>query len=216
VRPARAIALALLLAALAGCSEPRARIVDFSEAQRDYRSKDYQDVYGIWTRHNLVRYEYVDAALEAWVTFKSWDYREAYVEHYAAVYGLSDADRSALRAAQLESFRDAYEFHVAAQSNSYKWNDLEKKSSAWRVTLVDGVGHELTPEFVHLEKLPDAYEIEFFPAKNPFTRSYLVRFPKAPPAADAGESAFLGPRTGSLTLRIASPLGRVDFVWQGN
>lgn len=215
MRAGPSTALALLLAAVAGCSEPKAKQVDFSETPRDYRSKDYESVYEAWTRHNVVRHDYVDDALEAWVTLKSWDFREAYIEHYAAIYGLSDADRSALRDAQLESYRSAYEFHIAAQSNNYKWNDLEKKSSAWRVTLVDGVGHELTPEYVRLERLPDAYEIEFFPAKNPFTRSYAVRFPRSAPSS-AGDSAFLGTRTGSLTLRIASPLGRVDFVWQGN
>ncbi len=123
-------------------------------------------VYQRWTRHAVVRHEIADDALEAWVTLKAWDFREAYVEHYASIYSLSDSDEAALRAAQLESWRDAYEFHVTAQSTNYKWNDLEKRSSAWRVTLVDGAGHELAPESVRLEKLPDPYEIEFFPAKG--------------------------------------------------
>src|SRR5262249_38328128 len=138
------------------------------------------------------RRDYFDAALEAWVTFKSWDFREAYVEHYAGVYSLSDADKGVLRAAQLEASRAGYEFHIAAQSARWSWNDLEKRSSPWRVSLIDALGHELTPDSLRLEKLPDAYEIEFFPSKTPFTRSYLARFPKAPPegpAATAGTPA---------------------------
>lgn len=202
----------LASAAIGGCSAPKPIIVDFSEAQREYRSIDYQEVYLRWTRHQVVRHEIADNALEAWATMKSWDYREAYVEHYASIYNLSETDKAALRAAQLESSRDAYEFHVTAQSTNYKWNDLEKRSSAWRVTLVDGAGHELAPESVRLEKLPEPYEIEFFPAKGPFTRSYAIRFVK-PAAADGKEPDFAGPRSGSLTLRIASPVGRLDLIW---
>ena len=60
---------------------------------------------------------------------------------------------------------------------NYKWNDFEKaSSSAWRATLVDALGHELAPEHVRVEKLPDAYEHEFFPSKTPFTKTYAIRF----------------------------------------
>jgi hypothetical protein len=195
-----------------GCAAPKPVIVDFSEAQREYQSRDYPEIYRRWTRHAIVRYEIADDALEAWATLKSWEFREAYVEHYAAIYNLSDTDKTALRSAQLESVRDAYEFHVTAQSTNYKWNDLEKRSSAWKVTLVDGAGHELAPESVRLEKLPDPYEIEFFPAKGPFTRSYAIRFVK-PAATDGKQPDFVGPRSGSLMLRIASPVGRLELIW---
>ncbi len=207
--------VALGLTAIASCAAPKPVIVDFSEAQHDYQSRDYVEVYQRWTRHQVVRHEIADDALEAWATLKSWDFREAYVEHYAAIYSLSDTEKAALRAAQLESARDAYEFHVTAQSTNYKWNDLEKRSSAWRVTLVDGAGHELAPESVRLEKLPDPYEIEFFPAKGPFTRSYAIRFVKPAPT-DGKEPDFVGPRSGSLTLRIASPVGRLELAWQSS
>ena len=205
-------ACATIFLTIVGCAAPKPVIVDFSEAAREYQSRDYPDVYRRWTRHQVVRYEIADDALEAWATLKAWDFREAYVEHYAAVYNLSDTDKRALRAAQLESARDAYEFHVTAQSTNYKWNDLERRSSAWKVTLVDGAGHELAPESVRLEKLPDPYEIEFFPAKGPFTRTYAIRFVK-PVATDGKQPDFVGPRSGSLTLRIASPVGRLELTW---
>jgi len=205
-------AFAAIGSALSGCAAPKPIIVDFSEAQREYQSRDYPEVYRRWTRHQIVRYEIADDALEAWATLKAPDFREAYVEHYAAIYNLSETDKGALRAAQLESARDAYEFHVTAQSTNYKWNDLERRSSAWKVTLVDGAGHELAPESVRLEKLPDPYEIEFFPAKGPFTRTYAIRFVK-PVATDGKQPDFVGPRSGSLTLRIASPVGRLELTW---
>jgi hypothetical protein len=204
--------LALLAAALAlagGCATPKPKPVDFSETPRDYTDKDYEDVYARWTRHDRALHE-VDSALEVWATFKSWDFREAYIERYATIYSLSDADRNTLRQAQLEAFHHAYEFHVTAQSASYKWNDLEKANSAWRVSLVDAVGHELAPEYVKVERLPDAYESAFFPAKTPFTKTYSIRF--LVPAG--GDSEFAGVKSGMLTLRIASPIGRVQLTWQ--
>jgi hypothetical protein len=209
--PLAALALSVF-GALAACATPKPVVVDFSEARRDYLSKDYHDVQERWTRHALVRRD-VDAVLEAWTTYKSWDFREAYVEHYAEIYNLSDTDKGALRASQMEASRAAYEFHVTAQSTNYKWNDLEKRSSTWRATLIDGLGHELAPESVKLQKLPEPYEIEFFPAKGPFTRTYVIRFVR-PAAADGKEPEFVGAPTGSMTLRLASPVGRIEMTWQ--
>jgi hypothetical protein len=207
-----AVTLAGAIATLAlGCGMSKPMVVDFSETPREYTPRDYDNVYRRWTRHERVLTDYVDVGLEVWATFKSWDFREAYIERYAAIYSLSDADRTTLRQAQLETFRKGYEFHVTAQSTSFAWNDLEKSNSPWRVTLVDALGHELAPEYIRVEKLPDAYERAFFPTKNPFTKTYSIRF--SVPAA--GTSDFAGLKSGSIMLRFASPLGRVEPVWRG-
>jgi hypothetical protein len=192
------------------CGTPKPVLVDFSETPRDYVAKDYERVYERWTRHQRVLLD-TDVALEVWATFKSWDFREAYVERYAGTYSLSDADRGALRQAQLEAFHRAYEFHITAQSTNFKWNDLEKANSAWRASLVDALGHELAPEPIKVVKLPDAYESQFFPAKTPFTKTYSLTF--LIPAGGAGD--FAGIKSGSVTLRISSPIGRVELDWRG-
>lgn len=199
----------MVVAALVACQSDKAGRVDFSETRRDYVSKDYDDVYERWTRHDFAMHE-IEKALEVWVTFKSWDFRAAYVERYASIYSLSDADRTKLLNGQRNSLHEAYEFHLTAQSANYKWNDLEKSSSPWRVTLLDALGHELAPETgkISVEKLPDAYEREFFPAKNPFSKTYSVRF--VPPA----NTDFEGIKTGSIILRLASPLGRIELTWR--
>ena len=202
-------ALLLIAAVVAACQSDKAARVDFSETQRNYVATDYNDVHERWTRHDYVSRD-VEKALEVWVTFKSWDFREAFVERYAATYSLSDADRSKLRAGQMNAFHEAVEFHVTAQSANYKWNDLEKSNSPWRVTLLDALGHELAPEAVKIkvEKLPDMYEREFFPEKTPFSKTYNVRF-VAPPNSD-----FSGIKSGAITLRIAGPLGRIELTWR--
>jgi hypothetical protein len=199
----------LVVATLVACQSDKAARVDFSEVSRTYVAKDYQEVYNRWTRHDFAMYQ-VEKALEVWGTYKSWDFREAYVELYAADYSLSEADRNTLRAAQKDAFHKAYEFHVTAQSANYKWNDLEKASSPWRVTLLDALGHELTADMatIKVEKLPEAYEIEFFPAKTPFSKTYSVRF------TPAATSEFAGIKSGAITLRIASPIGRIELTWR--
>jgi hypothetical protein len=207
--PGRTALLVVAAAAFAACQSDKALRVDFSETPRAYVSKDYRDVYDRWTRHDFVMHD-VEKALEVWATFKSWDFREAFVERYATVYSLPDADRATLRNAQREALHKAYEFHLTAQSANYKWNDLEKQSSPWRVTLLDALGHELQVDtaVIKVQKLPEPYEREFFPAKTPFTKMYSVRF-VAPANSD-----FVGIKTGSIILRIASPVGRIELTWR--
>lgn len=197
--------LALLL--VGGCTVQKQVRVDFSETPRDYLPRDYGAIYQRWTRHDYAQHD-VEKSLEIWATYKSWDFREAYIALYASVYSLADGDRNKLRAAQHEAYRQAYEFHVTAQSARYEWNDLEKSSSPWRVTLVDALGHEIQADRVRVEKLPDAYERQFFPAKTPFTKTYSIRFP-AP-----ADGEFAGVRSGALTLRFESPIGRIEVHWQ--
>ena len=202
----RAILLVAVGAAV-GCRSQEYARVDFSDTPRDYLAKDYPSVYNRWTRHEYALHD-ADKALEVWATFKSWDFREAFIERYASIYELPAADRTKLREAQRLAFEEAFEFHVTAQSSVFKWNDLEKTSSPWQIRLVDALGNELQPERVKVEKLPDAYEIEFFPSRTPFTKTYSIRF-----AAPKG-SEFAGLKSGAIVLRIAGPIGRLELAWR--
>lgn len=210
-----AVAIGVLSAA---CGTAKSPAVDFSPAPREYGADAYPEVWGRWTRHDKVLHE-LESALEIWATYKSPEFREAFVARYAEAYRLSDEDRERLRVAQKESGAAAYEFVVTAQSASYRWNDLDKKSSAWRISLRDASGHELAPEKVTYEKVPEMYEREFFPVKTPFTRLYTVRF--ARPGASRQERRvtdenFVGERSGELVLRFAGPFGGADLSWRAH
>jgi hypothetical protein len=210
----RSSASALLLS----CATSQAPAVDFMSPPPDYGAENYPEVYERWTRHQKVLHE-LESALEVWATYKSRDYREAFVARYADAYRLSDAERQRIRSAQRDAETSAYEFVVTAQSAIYRWNDLDKKSSAWRISLRDGTGHELAPEKVTYEKLPEMYEREFFPVKTPFTRNYTVRFARPAPTADghpAADDGFVGERSGELVLRIAGPFGAADLTWSAH
>ena len=86
-------------------------------------------------------------------------------------------DRTKLRNAQRDSrSRRRTSFTSPRRARSSSGTISRRSSSPWQVRLLDALGHELQPERVKLEKLPDAYEIEFFPAKTPFSKTYSVRF----------------------------------------
>lgn len=199
--------LGALVLGLSACSTRYSK-VDFSDRDRGLQGGDYKGVFDRWTRHERVA-EGADTILEVWGTLKSWEFREAYVERYSDLYSVNDADRSAMKRNQHEVVRDTVEFAVVAQCWNYKWNDLNKRNSAWRITLLDGAGHELSPELIQLERFPELFEREFFPTKTPFSKTYLVRFKR--PKEDG---TFLGESSGRMTLRFNSPKGRAELIWQ--
>jgi hypothetical protein len=201
---------ALVAAALAGCAAPIPKKVDFSEGRRGFDSSKYEQVLATWTRHSKVVELDIGTVIEMWAVFKSPEFREAYVERYAAVYNLPPAERQSLYNAQMEAAKNGYEFHVAVQTTDWKWNDLEKGTSPWKVSLLDGNGAEVAPKKIDVPRLPELYEARFFPSKTEFSRTYLIRFDRA----DAEAAGFSGPQTGRLILRVVSPMAHPELTWQ--
>jgi len=203
-------AVLLVSLTLAGCTHAisESKPVDFSNTTRDYQASDYPRVYQDWTRHVRLVQD-VGTVIEAWATYKSPDFRQAYIAKYSAVYDLPDHDRSSLTKEQLEAARNTFDFHVAAQTTSDRWNDLERKNSPWRITLLDEAGAELSPTSVHAVKLPELYESQFFPDRTEFTRSYEISFARPSEGQDFESSGKK-----RLTLRIAGPMGSIDLVWE--
>jgi hypothetical protein len=156
----------------------------------------------------------VGTVLELWATLKSWDFRQAFVAKYAAAYHLQDGEREALAKSQQDVARSVYEIHLVTQSTADKWNDLERRNSTWRITLLDGTGAELSPLSITAEKLPEIYLLEFFPRRTPFTRIYTVRFSRPEHSEAGGGEAFVGAASGRLVLRIDSPIGEVEVAWE--
>jgi len=200
---------ALFCGGVFGCASSRARPVDFSDASKVYRSDDYSAAYAAWTRHGKL-VEDIGTVIETWATFKSWDFRQAYVAKFAKVYFLTASERDDIAKSQKEMAHAAYEIHLVAQSTSDRWIDLDRRNSPWRITLLDGSGAELYPSSIKLEKLPEIYESQFFPDRTPFSKTYTLKFARPDGAADA----FVGPKSGRIILRIASPMGKVEVTWE--
>lgn len=192
-----------------GCAANRREVqVDFSPTVRHLRADDYPEVLQRWTRHTKVVAD-VGTVIEVWAVLKSAEFREAYIERYAAVYHLSEPDRDQLHDVQVQQVGAVYEFHVTAQSTEWKWNDFDKRETAWRVTLVDGAGNSIAPLSVQAQRLPEPYEESFFPNRTPFTRTYVIKFEK-----EVEDRPFAGPASGRLALRFSSPVGEAELMWR--
>lgn len=205
--------LALIAALGAGmgisCVTRAPVVVEFGPSSRRFHGSDYEQVYERWTRHETVLHE-TDTALEAWATYRSGEFRQAFVARYAEAYQLDAGETERLRQAQHDAAAVSYDFIVTTQSNNYKWNDIEKKNSPWRVSLIDGAGHVITPDELREERFPDLFHQAFYPSKTPFSKTYSIRFNHSVEHDDV----FLGERSGSLTLRLAGPYGHLDLVWR--
>ena len=169
---ARWFALGLCVSAL-GCAFGRVQTADFSDTTKNYRGDDYPATFEAWTRHAKLVQD-VGTVMEIWATFKSWDFRQAYVAKYAKAYDLADGERDELAKAQ----------------------QLVKQVAQGKFK-------------IRVEKLPEVYEMEFFPTRTPFSRTYTLRFVRT---EGAGE-AFVGPPSGRMILRLASPMGKVEVSW---
>ncbi len=204
---------AFVLLALLGagaCRSAQPDPVDFSETPRTFVSADYGSMFDRWTRSTRV-VSAEGTLIEVWATMKSVEFRQAYIERYAEIYDLNRAQREELRRSQLESVRAGYELHLSVQMTDRRWNDLERDSSPWRVTLVDGAGNTLEATDIEAPKLPTLYETEFFPNRTPFTRTYVLRFEKNDELGKAFD--FGGEHTGKIVLRIACPRGAAELAW---
>ena len=60
---------------------------------------------------------------------------------------------------------------------------------------------------IKVEKLPDAYELEFFPAKTPFSKTYSVRF-----VAPAATGDFAGITSGAITFGSPVPSAASSYL----
>ena len=194
-----------------GCRSGQPTLVDFSETSRSFLASDYPEVFRRWTRHERLVSANEGTIIELWGTLKSWEFRDAFVEKYAQVYALSPSDKSTLLASELKKSKSVFELHLTVQTSDYRSNDLEKRESPWRLSLVDGTGDEIFKNEIESRRLPVPYEEAFFPEKTSFSRAYTVVFERE---ANGEGAQFGGATSGEITLRVRGPLGGVELTWQ--
>ena len=213
MRPRLAEVLSGVLSALlwavvwVGCATHAPPQVDFSSGHFGISADSFPKAHSTWTRHQKNVTE-MGTLVEVWATFKSPQYREAYLAKYAQVYALAPSDQAVLAKAEAEDHASHLVFVLTVQSTEFSWNDLEDPDSAWRFILEDGYNNQRRAPEVTVQEFPEPYNLVFHPEMTPFTRTYLVRFPR--PAV----SAFSGEQSGVLTLKLVSPLGGAELEWR--
>ncbi len=166
-----------------------------------------------WTRGtHFVLFQGADMRLTVDATFLSTDFRTAYVARFAHDATLSPSEREATLAAAVARAQQDHEFYVALETQSRRWGDLQRPSSAWRVRLVNDRGQEVAPVRVEPVRRLSAAEREYFPYSSPWRQVFHVHFPRSV-TVNGTEVALLAPGTRYFTLRFSGALGTADLRW---
>ncbi len=205
-----ALALSLTLA-LSACSTPN---VDLRHGPRTYTAESYEDVLRRWTREGHVyTLNGLEDQLAATATYQSWDFRWAYAIRYAADFRLSTDDRTQFLQTSLGALDREHEFYVALYTQAFRWGELTRPTSAWRVLLVNDRRQEVAPVHIDPIQRPGALERTYFPYTTEWRQVYRVRFPRTLRVSGQGEVEVLPPGTRYFILRFSGPLGSSDLVW---
>jgi len=207
-RPARAAAGILLLAVaaetlLAGCRPER---VDVTLTPRTFKADDYSRILSRWTRSRRIIRSF-DTVLGVEATYLSPELMAAYAARYAEHYQLAAGEAAMLRESRLKDATSRHEFFLAAFTSDPDWNDLDRPTSMWRLTLVDDQGTRASPLSVKRVR-PSEVHKAYFPYVTPFHQVYLISFPRT-----VASKPFITPATRFLKLALACPLGSTELVW---
>lgn len=173
------VLLILLTFSVSGClSAPKKSVAEQEVAIEDsIKETAYADVFSKWSRGDKLFKDF-EPRLHINATLKSREFRSAYAKEYAERFGF-DADKEAvLLSNELDSYNAYNEFLVSTYTPSDDWNDFAEEDSIWQLYLVDAEGRRAEP--VEIEELDkkDVTLREFFPYIDPWSKVYLVRFPR--------------------------------------
>lgn len=173
---------------------------------------DYQEVTDAWTRFGRdragTRIHGVEL-IQLYATFKSPEWRAAYVAFRSDRQMLPADRRAELAAAQRAQADDHYEVELLVATYDRKANDLQKgKSSSWRVALVNDKGEEVEADEIQRDRRPRSEIKADFPRLSPFHTPYIARFPRT--------IEILGPQAREFSLKVASERAGVKLVWKAS
>ena len=155
----------------------------------------------------------LDDLIAVTATYESWDFRWAYVVRYAQDFRLTTPERQELLQPTLEAAQQEHEFYVALYTQSRRWGELTRPTSAWRVLLLNDRREEVAPVAIEPINRPGAVELTYFPYTTVWRQAFRIRFPKYLRSASGAEVEVIDERVRSFRLRFSGPLGTTDLVW---
>tara|TARA_R110002096_G_scaffold299503_3_gene494086 strand:- start:54898 stop:55536 length:639 start_codon:yes stop_codon:yes gene_type:complete len=170
------------------------------------KSPGYEEAATRWTRRGVLRAPLEQQAsqlMEIYATYLSNDWRAAYVERQSKLQKLNGPRKAELAGQQQQTALAHHEVELLITTYYQRHNDLHRKRSIWRVTLVDDQGNEIVAEEVERDRRPReviAAEFEHF---GDFAEAYVAKFPAAPELLSGKK----------FSLRVASSLGMVELDW---
>lgn len=212
---------ALLLSILAvfiflgGCAGKKAAVKNEevkkeAELTRKEASKAYFDELKKWTSGKKI-YEGVESRLYITATYKTEEFRKAYIERYAKSYELDESYKKALLERETDQAEKYNEFFFTAYTPEYRWNDFNRPDSVWKLYLEDSEGNSLKPISITKVDGSDPIIREFFPYFDLWSYGYIVRFPKY---SETGTEPIPGPGTKNLKLIVTGVLAKGELEWR--
>ena len=196
--PAILIAWALAAAGCGGSSPPAS-------------ADDYEDVTEKWTRHGRDHADthgelVIEQTIDVFATFKSPEWRAAYIAYLTEREDLSPAAVAELTEKSKAEAAAGYEVELLVATYDRRANDLQKGArSTWRVALVDDAGVEIVASEVKRDRRPTSEIKAEFPELGGFHSPYVARFPRT--------VDLLRPEARKFKLKVTSTQGGVTMVW---
>jgi len=179
-------------------------------ASREYTPDDYEKVLERWTRRAEV-YDQFQSLAFVTATLKAPDFRKAYAAAYTKIMDLTPAEIGRLWAEESAAAAAYHEVAVVMYTTDRKWNDLELPDRIWKVRLGSPVtGSEEPPADVKYVREISPQMQRLFPHVSPFTKYYLMRFPKK----DAAGAEVIPAAGGKAVLTFSCGLGKAELSWE--
>lgn len=201
----RFLLLTLLFTVLIGCAVNKTAV-------SPQPVKTYFTVLNQWTKNQKV-YENLETKLYVYATYKSWQWRQSYIDEYVKRYMMDALQKENIIAREKETDEKFNEFFLSIYTPDLKWNDFDKKDSIWNIYMEDEKGERVSP--IEITKVDENNPIirEFFPYMDLWSYGYTVKFPKYMPA---GKEPFPSPSSKSIRLIITGAAGKAKLEWKMN
>lgn len=191
-----AACLLFFLPVLAGCGGPKGP-----------STESYFKVLERWSRGEKV-FSGLESRLYINATYKTQEFRKAYIEHYSRSYELSPEHAKALLERETEQGQAYNEFFFTAYTPESSLNDFERNDSVWQLYIEDAQGRRAKPLSIMALDNPEPVIREFFPYFDLWSRAYTVRFPKY---ADSGDE--ISPEKGEVKFIVTGVMGKGELKW---
>lgn len=167
----------------------------------------YKEVLTKWTRRGEL-YQKLDLRLYMAATLESAEFRTARTERMAVFHSQPPEDVLVALQQEMALAQGGYEFLMGVHVDNPQWNDFDRDTTIWRVSLV-GPGGEVTAAGIERVGRPDVNLRGIYTYLSDFWTAYRVRFPTTRPDG----RPLLGAGDKQLTLRVSSAAGKLDLVF---
>lgn len=180
------------------------------EAPSGIGAKDYKRLLNKWTEEAKV-YQGLETGLLTVATFKSWEFRQAYVEKYAQIYLLEPDNKEEMLGKERVISDELNEFFLSVYTPDHDLDDFSKDDSVWKIYLLDDRGNMLEPTEIEEAKEKLSFLKELYPYITPWSSFYELRFSQN---FSETQEPFITPETRYIKLVITSPSTRAVMTWK--